>query len=54
VKNDPYFVKQSVQRKTGWTLTELLCVIVIISILLAIYLGVIAKAFLHVKKLFGH
>jgi prepilin-type N-terminal cleavage/methylation domain-containing protein len=54
VENTPHFMKQCVQRKTGWTLTELLCVIAIISILLAIYLGVIAKAFLHVKKLFGH
>jgi prepilin-type N-terminal cleavage/methylation domain-containing protein len=41
--------------KSGWTLTELLCVIAIISILSAIYLGVIAKAFAHVKKfLEGH
>jgi prepilin-type N-terminal cleavage/methylation domain-containing protein len=43
-----------IHRKIGWTLTELLCVLAIISILLAIYLGVIAKAFLRVKKLFGH
>jgi prepilin-type N-terminal cleavage/methylation domain-containing protein len=35
---------------TGWTLTELLCVFTIISILLALYLGVIGKAFVHVKK----
>jgi len=40
-------------QKSGWTLTELLCVIAIISILMAIYLGVIAKAFIHVKKFLG-
>jgi prepilin-type N-terminal cleavage/methylation domain-containing protein len=39
--------------KTGWTLTELLCVIAIISILVAIYLVVIAKAFIHIKKFLG-
>ncbi len=39
--------------RTGWTLTELLCVIAVISILVAIYLGVIAKAFIHVKKILG-
>jgi len=38
------------QRNGGWTLTELLCVMAIISILAAMYLGVIAKAFIHVKK----
>ena len=38
------------QRPGGWTLTELLCVVTIISILAAIYLGAIAKAFLHVKN----
>jgi prepilin-type N-terminal cleavage/methylation domain-containing protein len=31
-------------------MTELLCVMAIISILAAMYLGVIAKAFVHVKK----
>jgi len=39
------------QQRTGsWSLTELLCVMVIISILAALYLGVIAKAFIHAKK----
>ena len=37
-------------RKTGFTLTELLCVMLIISILVALYLGPIARAFLKVKK----
>lgn len=40
-------------RKTGMSLTELLCVILIISILAALYLGPIAKAFLRVKKMFA-
>jgi prepilin-type N-terminal cleavage/methylation domain-containing protein len=40
-------------RAHGVTLTELLCVIVIISILAALYLGAIAKAFVHVKKFLG-
>ena len=38
------------QRYVGWSLTELLCVMAIISILGAMYLGVIAKALIHVKK----
>ena len=38
------------QRTDSWSLTELLCVIAIISILSAMYLGVIAKAFIHVKN----
>jgi prepilin-type N-terminal cleavage/methylation domain-containing protein len=44
---------KSVHRITGWSLTELLCVVIIISILAAIYLGVIGKAFVHVKKFLG-
>jgi prepilin-type N-terminal cleavage/methylation domain-containing protein len=43
-------VKQRVQGRAGWTLTELLCVIAIMAVLLAIYLGVIARAFMHIKK----
>lgn len=41
------------QRNSSWTLTELLCVMAIISILAALYLGVIAKAVVHVKKFLG-
>lgn len=41
-------------RKLGMSLTELLCVIAIIAILLALYLGPISKAFIHVKRLFGN
>ncbi|HTQ52126.1 MAG TPA: prepilin-type N-terminal cleavage/methylation domain-containing protein [Candidatus Acidoferrales bacterium] len=41
---------KSVHQITGWSLTELLCVMAIISILAAIYLGVLGKAFAHVKK----
>ena len=47
-----HFMKNA-HRTTGWSLTELLCVILIISILAALYLGVIAKAFVHVKKFLG-
>jgi len=32
---------------------ELLCVMAIISVLGGVYLGVIAKAFIHVKKFLG-
>ena len=35
---------------SGWRMTELLCVMAIISTLAALYLGVIARAFIHVKK----
>ena len=38
----------------GMTLIELLCVIAIIAILAAFYLGAISKAFLHVKKVLGN
>jgi prepilin-type N-terminal cleavage/methylation domain-containing protein len=37
----------------GFSLTELLCVIAIISILAAMYMGAIAKVFIHVKKVLG-
>jgi prepilin-type N-terminal cleavage/methylation domain-containing protein len=36
--------------KSGWSLMELLCVIAIIAILSAMYLGALAGAFVHVKK----
>lgn len=35
------------------SLMELLCVIAIIAILAAMYMGAISNAFLHVKKMFG-
>ena len=38
----------------GVTLPERLCVIAIIAILAAFYLGTISKAFVHVKKVIGH
>jgi len=41
-------------RKHALTLIELLCVIAIICILMAMYLGPISKAFVRVKHLFGH
>lgn len=34
-------------------MTELLCVMAIISILAAMYLGAIARVFIHVKKSLG-
>ncbi len=40
-------------RSGGVTLMELLCVIAIIAILAAFYLGAISKAFVHVKKFLG-
>jgi prepilin-type N-terminal cleavage/methylation domain-containing protein len=40
-------------RNQGLSLIELLCAMAIISILVAIYVGVIGKAFLHVKKVLG-
>jgi prepilin-type N-terminal cleavage/methylation domain-containing protein len=36
-------------RKSGMSLTELLCVIAIIAILAALYLSTISRAFMHVK-----
>ena len=48
-------MKMNVPSNAGWTLMELLCVMIIIAILSALYLGVIAKAFVPVKKfLEGH
>jgi prepilin-type N-terminal cleavage/methylation domain-containing protein len=41
-------------RRQGLTLIELLCVIAIIAILAAFYLGAISKAYIHVKKVLGH
>lgn len=43
-------MKQRFQGNIGMSLMELLCVIAIISILAAMYLGAIAKAFIHVYK----
>jgi prepilin-type N-terminal cleavage/methylation domain-containing protein len=41
---------KNVHRITGWSLMELLCVMLIISILAAIYLGVMARALRLSKK----
>ncbi len=43
-------VKKSRQQLAGLTLTELLCVLAIITILASMYLGVIIKAFTRVVK----
>ena len=47
------FMAPKRHRIFGMTMMELLCVIAIISILAAIYLAAIAKAFVHVKKFLG-
>jgi prepilin-type N-terminal cleavage/methylation domain-containing protein len=41
------------RREDGMSLTELLCVILIISILASLYLGAISKAYVHIKKFLG-
>jgi prepilin-type N-terminal cleavage/methylation domain-containing protein len=41
-------------QRSGLTLIELLCVIAIIAIMAALYLGVIAKAFHHILKVLGN
>lgn len=41
------------KQKRGMSLIELLCVIAIISILAAFYLGAISRAFLRVTHIFG-
>jgi prepilin-type N-terminal cleavage/methylation domain-containing protein len=43
-------MKLRANHRRGLTLTELLCVVAIIAILLALYLPAIARAFMRVKK----
>jgi prepilin-type N-terminal cleavage/methylation domain-containing protein len=45
---------KSAKSRSGMTLLEILCVMAIIAILAAMYIGVIARAFVHVKKIAGH
>jgi prepilin-type N-terminal cleavage/methylation domain-containing protein len=44
------FPKKRRNRVGGMTMIELLCCLGIITILAAMYLGVIADAFVHIKK----
>jgi prepilin-type N-terminal cleavage/methylation domain-containing protein len=46
-------MRKECRRRQGMTLTELLCTILIISILAGLYLGVIASAYVHIKKVLG-
>jgi prepilin-type N-terminal cleavage/methylation domain-containing protein len=46
----PDFETVKTNRKSGMSLTELLCVIAIIAILASLYLGAIARAFVRIKK----
>jgi prepilin-type N-terminal cleavage/methylation domain-containing protein len=47
--NDAFPTKRR-DRADGMTLTELLVCLAIISILAAMYLGVIANAYIHIKQ----
>jgi prepilin-type N-terminal cleavage/methylation domain-containing protein len=42
------------QPKIGASLIELMCVMAIISILVAISMGPVIKAFMHAKKVLGN
>ena len=46
--------RQLIKWHQGMSLIELMCVIAIIAIIAAIYVGVIARAFVHAKKTIGH
>jgi len=43
-------VKEHVNDQRGRTLVELLCALAILGILAALYLGAVARAFVHIKK----
>jgi prepilin-type N-terminal cleavage/methylation domain-containing protein len=43
-------MKARTDKRIGMTLTELLCVLAIISILAALYLPAVARAFVKAKK----
>ncbi len=45
--------KKNRRRNGGVSLTELLCVLVILAILAALYLPAISRAFVRVKKFLG-
>jgi prepilin-type N-terminal cleavage/methylation domain-containing protein len=53
--NDPVSLasRTSRTRRAAMTLTELLCVVAILSILAALYLTVICRAYVRIKKFLG-
>jgi len=48
-----HLARRTLTRRAGMSLMELLCVIVIISILAALYLGTIARAWASIKRFLG-
>jgi prepilin-type N-terminal cleavage/methylation domain-containing protein len=46
-------MKSRANQRSGVTLTELLCVLTIITILAALYLPAVAHAFVRVKRFLG-
>ena len=42
------------ERRVGMTLTELLCMVAILSILAALYLTAICRAFVRIKQFLGN
>jgi len=51
-QNDFMALKHS--RDFGYTLMELLCVMAIISILAALFLGAVVEVFIYVRKVLGN
>jgi prepilin-type N-terminal cleavage/methylation domain-containing protein len=47
-------ISKTSNRRSGMTLTELMCCIAIISILAAMYMGALGKAYKFAKQALGH
>ena len=47
------FMRKIVNHRLGMTLMELLCSLLIISLLAAMYLGAIGKAYVWIKRVLG-